>query len=131
MKLRPATMEDAHFLLKLKNDPVMRKFAVVTHKKIKLKAHLAWLKKHLGEIQIVMEKGKRLGMVRICSKEISINLAPEARGKGMGNKVLRSMDLTGLWAKIVNGNVPSMRLFLKNGFEITGYLDNFYVLQHS
>ncbi len=129
MRLRSATMKDADFLLKLKNDPVMRKFAVVSHEKIKLKNHLAWLGKHLGEIQIVMVKGKRLGMFRIANKEVSINLSPEARGKGLGSKVLKKCP-KGVWAKIVHGNVPSMRIFIKNGFEIVGHERNYYVLEN-
>jgi RimJ/RimL family protein N-acetyltransferase len=130
MRLRNATMDDADFLLKLKNDPVMRKFAVVTHGKIKKADHIKWLKKHLGEISIITEKGKRLGMFRIAAGEVSINLDPVCRGRGIGNKVLKQFCPKGVWAKIVNGNVPSMKIFLNNGFKITGYMDNYYVLQN-
>lgn len=132
MILRPATMEDADFLLKLKNDPVMRKFAVVTHGRIKKADHLKWLEKNLDTISIVEDKfGERLGMLRITNdNEISINIAPEHRGKGLGGKILEAFCLKGVWAKIVNGNVPSMRIFLNNGFQITGYKKNYYVLKN-
>ncbi len=126
MRLRPATMVDAEFLLKLKNDPVMRKFAVVTHKKILKKDHLKWLSTHLDEIQII---GDRIGMFRIADGEVSINLAPEHRGKGIGLKVISKCP-KGLWAKIVNGNVPSMKVFLEAGFKVVDYKENYYVLKN-
>jgi RimJ/RimL family protein N-acetyltransferase len=130
MILRKATTHDRDFLLRLKNDPVMRKFSVVTHDKIKLKAHLAWLKKHLNEIQIAMDKGKRIGMFRIYNKEVSINIDPKYRGKGYGDKILKAGLIPGLWAKIVDGNVASMRLFLTNGFMVTDYKRGYYVLKN-
>lgn len=130
MKLRKATTEDSDFLLELKNDPVMRKFAVVTHKKIKKADHEKWLAKNLHTFSIVMVDGERMGMFRVTDdKEVSINLAPAARGKGLGAKVLKRCP-KGVWAKIVNGNVPSMRLFLNHGFKIVDYKENYYVLEY-
>lgn len=129
LKLRPATMEDSDFLLWLKNDPVMRKFAVVSHNKIKKADHLKWLGKNLHTIQIIQQGTEQLGMFRITDdKEVSINLSPECRGRGIGSKVLRRFCPKDVWAKIVNGNVPSMRIFLDNGFKIIGYKHNYYVL---
>lgn len=131
MILRPATMEDADFLLRLKNDPVMRKFAVVTHKRIKKADHLKWLKKNLHTISILTSPDEYMGMLRITDdKEVSINVAPEHRGKGLGGAILKKFCPKGVWAKIVNGNVPSMRIFLDNGFKITGYKKNYYVLHN-
>jgi RimJ/RimL family protein N-acetyltransferase len=120
-------MDDADFLLGLKNDPEMRRFAVVTHKKIRQKDHIEWLKNHLHEIRII---GNKQGMVRISDdREVSINIAPQFRGKGLASKVLAQLS-DGLWAKIVNGNVASMRLFLQNGFMITDYKEGYYVLKN-
>lgn len=130
MMLRPATMEDADFLLSLKNDPVMRKFAVVTHKKIKKAAHIKWLKKNISTICIIQDYKDELGMFRIANGEVSINLHPKCRGKGIGSKVLAQFCPKGVWAKIVDGNVPSMRIFLQNGFEIVDHKKNYYVLKN-
>ena len=130
MRLRKATMKDADFLLRLKNDPEMRRFAVVTHKKIERKNHINWLQDHFYEIWIIINKEKRAGMFRISiDKEVSINLSPKSRGKGIGSKVLKKCP-KGVWAKIVNGNVASMRLFLNNGFKIVDYKENYYVLKN-
>lgn len=127
ISLRPATMLDASFLLELKNDSVMRKFAVVTRARIKQKDHLIWLSKHLGEIRIATQN-ERIGMIRITKgNEVSINLHPKFRGKGLGSQVLKYCP-KGVWAKIVDGNVASMRLFLQNGFQIIDHEKSYYVL---
>ena len=130
LKLRPATFEDADFLLELKNDPTMRKFAVVSNKKIKRMDHIDWLHDNMESISIITERGIRLGMFRIADSEVSINLSPICRGRGIGSRVLRKFCPKGVWAKIVDGNVPSMRIFLKNGFEITDHEENYYVLKN-
>lgn len=131
MTLRQATMKDAVFLLMLKNDKVMRQFAVVTHSKIKMKDHVRWLRDHVDEMKIVMVGTKKAGMFRVNKdKEVSINLHPKFRGKGYGSKIVSEFCPKGVWAKIVNGNVASMRLFLENGFEVTGYENNYYVLKN-
>lgn len=130
MRLRPATTHDSDFLLMLKNDPVMRRFSVVTHDEIKKVDHLKWLKKHLKEIWIIVHGVTDVGMLRISKeKEISINICPEWRGKGVGFYALQFCTQN-VWAKIVNGNVASMRLFLSAGFKITGYENNYYILRN-
>ena len=129
LELRPATFEDADFLLELKNDPIMRKFAVVSHKKIKKQDHLDWLFDNIGGIFIITQRGWKMGMFRIADGEVSINLHPSTRGQGIGSKVLRKFCPKGVWAKIVDGNVASMRIFLKNGFEIVDHKDNYYILE--
>ena len=120
IKLRKATMDDADYLLFLKNDKVMRKFAVVSNDKIKKADHIKWLKDNIDTVSIVVYRGERAGMFRVTKdREVSINLDPLYRGQGLGGKVLKHCP-KGVWAKIVNGNVPSMRIFLANGFKITG-----------
>lgn len=129
VKLRLATFDDADFLLELKNDPVMRKFAVVTHNKIKKSDHLKWLESNIGSIFIVTQRGWKIGMFRIANGEVSINIHPTARGQGIGSKVLKRFCPKGVWAKIVDGNVASMKLFLNNGFKIVDHKDNYYILE--
>lgn len=108
----------------------MRQFAVVTHTKIKMKDHMKWLRDHVDEMKIVMVGTKKAGMFRVSKEsEVSINLHPKFRGQGLGQKVLEKCP-KGVWAKIVNGNVASMKLFLSNGFQIIGYEENYYVLKN-
>lgn len=118
--VRAATMADAENLLKWKNDPTMRKYSIVTNKKIAMKDHLKWLAKHLHEIFII---GEDFGDVRVSDGEIAIKIAPEHRGKGYGIQALQAMDrrYRGLIAKIVDGNVASMRLFIKNKYSPIGH----------
>ncbi len=110
--IRAATMQDADNLLKWKNDPTMRKYSIVTHEKIKKADHLKWLAKNLKGIYII---GDNYGDVRVSGNEVAIKLAPEHRGKGYGLDALRAMDARydNLIAKIVDGNISSMRLFIK------------------
>lgn len=130
IKLRKATFEDADYLLALKNDKVMRKFAVVTNSKIRKADHLKWLKDNIDTVSIILYKGERAGMFRVTEdREVSINIDPLMRGQGLGGKVLKLCPKK-VWAKIVNGNVPSMRIFLANGFKITGYENDYYILKN-
>lgn len=127
-RLRPATIDDADFLLELKNDPVMRKFAVVTHNKIKKADHIKWLSKNLHTFQIVEVDKKPAGMLRVTDDmEVSINLHPDFRGQGLGTKVMKKCPRK-VWAKIVDGNTPSMKLFTNSGFRIIDHIKNYYVL---
>lgn len=114
--IRRASFDDAANLLKWKNDPTMRKYSIVTSKKITMKDHMVWLKKHINQIYII---GEEFGDIRVSGKEVAIKLAPEYRGKGYGLEALRAIhrlfkDLT---AKIVDGNIASFRLFLKAGYK--------------
>lgn len=59
--------------------------------------------------------------------EISIYIAPDAKGKGIGNLLLNHMIITseneGFWtleSKIFKENVASLNLHKKNGFRIVG-----------
>ncbi len=121
IKLRPAIMDDAEFLLELKNDPVMRQFAVVTQNEIELGAHLDWLDSHLHEIQIIEVmrywNWRRVGMIRMSEdREVSINVHWKFRGIGIAYAVLSTYCPNNVWAKIVEGNQASYRLFTGCGF---------------
>lgn len=126
MKLRPATLEDSNFLLRLKNDKTMRKFAIVTHEKIQKENHERWLEKNVGSIKIAYET-EPIGMLRVSNGEISINIAKKYRGKGFGLKMLKGVKG---YAKIVDGNVASLNLFLKAGFKVKSHIKNYYVLSN-
>jgi GNAT superfamily N-acetyltransferase len=91
---------------------------------------VAWLSKDLDEIQMI-EDEVRIGMFRVSKEdEVSINLHPLHRGKGYGAKVVSKYTPKGVWAKIVDGNVPSMRLFVENGFKVIDHKENYYILKY-
>lgn len=110
-------MDDAQMLLRWKNDPLTIKNSIVTDKLITMKNHLRWLRKHLGEISIIIVDNTPVGDVRISNGEIAIKLDIKYRGRGLGAEAIklasRGKKLT---AKIVKHNIPSMRVFIQNGY---------------
>lgn len=146
MTLRPMTMDDADFMLELKNDPITREFAILTHDEIQRDAHIAWLEKHLHEFQVIQEfRDRNIGAVRVqdvtiptppgyaktysgSDLEVSIWIASKYRGCGWGSDALRSVRKMRMSAKIVIGNVPSMRAFIKAGFHPEKLVDNTYYI---
>ena len=131
MEIRRATMKDALDVLAWRNDPhtiaMSRTPGIVDQA-----THLAWFAKAIADqdriILIATEDGRRLGMVRFDRSDgawlVSINLAPEARGKGYGRAVLTeamavlraSNGPCRLSAEIKGNNAPSLRLFERCGF---------------
>lgn len=130
--LRQATMGDAEFLLEMKNDPVMRKFSIVTHDKIKMTDHLRWLKDNVQYTYIIEYSGDACGDIRVKDKEVAIKIHEAFRGMGISTEVLMNVveKYDYLLAKIVDGNVPSMRLFQKCGFKVVDHKDNYYILTY-
>ena len=131
--LRPATIDDAEFLFSLKNDPLTLKFAIKTHNKIKWEDHLKWVKKHLKEIQIIGFEYEPLtyvtvGSVRI-NPEIAIVIDKKYRGKNIAYRVLKSIIKPGMIARIVEGNISSMRLFVRLGFSPVEYKKGYYIFK--
>ncbi len=62
--------------------------------------------------------------------DISINVAPEARGKGIGTRVLvaiqghlKSLGAVAIVAEVRQANTPSLKVFRKAGFEDLGIAD--------
>ena len=112
----------------------MRHFSIETSKVIKKREHLKWLDKHLDEITIIKLGDEDIGNVRLYNDEIAINLSPKYRGKGYGVDIINRYKYGGLKAKIVCGNVASMRVFIKCGFNVIGYASkdkvNYYILKY-
>lgn len=132
IRLRKATLEDAEILLNWKNDPETRKWAIVTHDKIKMENHIKWLEKHYKEIAIITDGEKDYGNIRINKEEIAIVIDKKYRGYGLAKKVLSKIETKRI-AKIVDGNIASMRLFISAGFKPVAHKYKngigYYVLQ--
>lgn len=116
--LRPATRVDGFRLLEWKNEYQTRKFAIVTHKKIKVKDHLKWLEKRLkkGNYYIIEVQDKAVGSLRLEPDEIIINIAKKFRKLGIATEVLESIKKRPLYVKIVDDNLKSMIFYIKRGF---------------
>lgn len=139
MKLREALHSDATFLFDLKNDKDVRKWSIASQDKIDWDKHLEWLHMNLHKIAIIVYKGKDVGDVRwVDDKEIAIKIDKKYRGLGLADMVIKSLTRNPIneviIAKIVDGNVPSMRLFIKNDFKVVDHKTTngvgYYILKY-
>ena len=117
MKLSPMKMSDAEKMLEWKNYDETRQFAIASHDTIKWADHYKWLKKNLKYFQIINDFQ---GAIRIQNHEVSIWVDREFRGQGLAKKVLKKLP-QGTAAKIVDGNIASMRSFISAGFKPISY----------
>lgn len=132
MQLRNATIADAQDLLAWRNDSSARAMSV-NAEVIAYDRHIAWLTAALGDPDIALFIAESdAGKIGVCrfdatpdgdAAEVSINLNPAFRGRGLAQRVL----LTGialyshhralpLKARIKAGNAPSAAIFGKAGF---------------
>jgi len=97
LNLKKLTAADSKDVWKWRNDPATRKNSTV-RRRIAWKEHQRWFRKVLKgrrhHLFLVTQKKSKLGMIRfdVRSKrmlEISINMNPEFRGQGFGQKSLR------------------------------------------
>lgn len=125
-------MDNADFMLELKNYPETRKYAIVSHDEIKKEDHYKWLREHIDEFRVCSKyDGTRVAVVRVNKEyELSIWVDRKFWEFGVATYLLSRHDLEGaLWAKIVNGNVASFRAFVKAGWKPVEYKDNYYILR--
>ena len=116
-------MDDAQFLLDLKNDETMRLFSVVSHDKIEMGPHLKWLEKNKDRVQIITDGTIDYGTVRLDGDEVAINIDKAYRHMGIGYKALNLLCTGDRYtAKIINENYPSLGLFKKFGFKEIGVI---------
>jgi RimJ/RimL family protein N-acetyltransferase len=129
--LRPATRADGRALWRWRNDPATRR-ASFDGREVTLEKHARWIDESLARsdrrIWIVTAAGLNVGMVRLDlegpTASVSINLAPEARGRGLGPAALRALaaeafgplGLHTLRARVKRNNRASVGAFRKAGF---------------
>lgn len=133
MLYRKAKVGDAENLFFLKNDPVVRNNSI-SKKEIEWDEHMAWFAKALQskdtKIWIILSGDYEFaGDFRIQNSEISIRLVEKYRGKGIGAEAVKRFSKKGHTAKIIEGNVPSMRVFVSNRFNFIDYKDGVYTLK--
>lgn len=129
IKLRKMTMEDADLLLSWKNYPETREFAIVSHEIIERENHLKWLEKNIQYFQIIEETGVECGAIRIQDNEISIWIDRELWGLGYAQDAINLASQKGYTAKIVAGNIASMRCFIKCGYLPISFQDGYFIFQ--
>lgn len=128
MLLRPMTMDDADFMLELKNYPETRKNAIASQDEIKKEDHYKWLPENLKYFSIIYKEETGIvtlvddiGAIRIQDNEISIWIDREHWGKGIASTILSQVATPGMTAKIVAENIGSMNAFIKAGFRPVGF----------
>lgn len=134
--LRPATLDDAEFLYRLRTDPVVAAASNTTGP-TDFEAHRAWLLRTLErrlevDLLIIEQDGVPVGQARLDihdsgrHAEVSIALVQGARGHGVGRAALDLLArrahsrhrLAYLEAVIKETNVASKKAFLAAGYSI-------------
>jgi RimJ/RimL family protein N-acetyltransferase len=140
LKLRAAQPGDSRIAWLWRNDHGTRRFSQTTTP-ITWPRHEAWWRNALGssdrQLLIAEVAGAPVAVVRFDriadgEFEVSINLAPSARGSGLGARILaeacgkfvQDHAPVRLSATIHHDNPPSRRIFEKLGFVRSGALSN-------
>ena len=145
VRVRPATEDDAVLLHTWRNDPVVRSLSRSTDP-IPLDGHAAWLRssladpdRHLLVVETAAPEGTPVATTRYdllpgtltdgagsrARWEVSITVAPEMRGRGLGSATLQASDAwlaatepgaREIEAWVRASNAGSRRLFERNGY---------------
>jgi pseudaminic acid synthase len=129
--LRPATRDDGPLLLAWRNDPETRRASGSTSV-VSEPEHLAWLTKSLASpdraLFIAQHAGTTVGTLRLdrageSTWDVSITVAPEARGKKLATSMLLALEQAArgrgartLTARIRANNPASIAIFERAGY---------------
>jgi len=131
--IREATLDDAEFLLAWRNDPDARANSLSSGE-IDAATHMRWFSDRLADrsrcrIYVAEREGARVGQLRVdVSPEghgvVSVTVAPDARGSGVGTELIRNgtlraasdLALGRIDAIVKHGNTPSLRAFAAAGY---------------
>lgn len=132
MRFRPAEMDDSEILLSWRNDP-MSVMQSRSRGEIPRSEHDEWLGSVLNNpayrLSIALDGETPVGMVRVdieaAEGEVSIVVAPNARGRGYSTSILKTLQselqddyqIKVLHAHVRSGNLPSLRAFQGSGFK--------------
>lgn len=132
MTFRRATVADSRLIWEWRNDPVTREMSR-SSEEISWEQHQLWFESVSGDPRrslLIAERGEEpLGVLRFdpfaegCA-EISINVAPSQRGKGISRTMLAAacrygfeqLSLARIYAEIKETNAPSIKIFEGVGF---------------
>lgn len=144
MEHRISTIEDLPEIVKIYNSTIAGRIVTADLEEVTAEERIQWFIQHdpIKRPLWVFEKESHKGMVGWLSfqsfygrkaydgtVEVSIYLAPEARGLGVGSEILQfaidtasSYKIDTLLGFIFAHNVPSIKLFEKKGFQQWGNL---------
>ena len=131
VRLRPALFSDAITLWRWRNDPQTRA-ASFSGGAVELAEHERWLQETLGRpdrrLYVAHAEGRDVATARLdvqgADAVVSITVAPEWRGRGIGTHVLRALvveafgapGLRRLVARVKPDNAASRAAFARAGF---------------
>ena len=130
--VREATRDDGPDLLAWRNDPVTRAMSRAMDP-VEPADHHRWFERALRDpdctLLIGQDGAEKIGMVRLArglETEVSINLNPAARGRGLARELLAlalAEERGAVLAVIKPENLASLRLFEGAGFMLEGVRD--------
>jgi len=132
LQLRFVQPTEVELLFAWQSDPATRRFSRAKHCPTPAE-HRAWVRRYFADptrgLLIVEAGGKAVGSLRLdwladgTGAEVSIVVAPERRGTGLGQRMLRLLLDIGFDFPVVGHvepeNAPSRAIFLKAGFRQT------------
>lgn len=148
MTHRNATLEDLDKIVSIYNSTIPTRMVTADTTEVTIASKVNWFQEHSTDkrpLWIMEEDNKIIGWVSFQSfygrpaydntAEISIYLDKDARGKGLGKKVLehaidycKELKIKTLLGFIFAHNEPSLKLFKGFGFEQWALLPNIAVL---
>jgi L-amino acid N-acyltransferase YncA len=148
MQIRDATFDDLPGIVAIYNTTVASGIVTADIEPVTVESRHAWFAQHSPArrpLWVAVEGEQMLGWLSYSSFygrpaydatcEVSIYLAPEQRGRGLGSDLLRrciahapAIGVTTLLGFIFGHNAPSLRLFEKQGFDRWGHLPRIAVL---
>ncbi|MDE5069099.1 MAG: GNAT family N-acetyltransferase [Trichodesmium sp. St19_bin2] len=142
MKIRNAEAKDLTVIVKIYNSSIPSRIATGDLELISIENRISWYQEHSPDsrpILVVELDGQVIAWLSFQSfddrpayqatAEISIYVAPEYKGQGIGKKLLSEaiyrspqLGIKTLLGFIFAHNIPSLSLFNKFGFQHWGYL---------
>jgi phosphinothricin acetyltransferase len=148
MQIRDATIEDLPAIVAIYNTTITSRMVTADLETVSVESRMNWFRQHSPArrpLWVLEADRSVVGWFSYSSFygrpaydatcEVSLYLAPEHRGKGLGTHLLQrgiehapTIGVSTLLGFIFGHNVPSIRLFEKHGFQRWGYLPGIAVL---
>jgi phosphinothricin acetyltransferase len=139
MLIRPATLQDQPGILEIYNESVLNSTATFDTDPRTPEKQLEWFNRHKANhpILVAEENGRIAGWASLSpwsdrcaydsTVEVSVYLAPEQRGKGLGFQLLQQVTEAGrkagnhtILSRISSDNLASIRIHEKAGYSTVG-----------
>jgi phosphinothricin acetyltransferase len=142
MEVRDAVLDDLPSIVAIYNTTIASRMVTADLEPVSVEARRPWFDQHSSNrrpIWVATANGQVMGWLSYSSfnpraaydatSEVSVYLAPEHRGQGLGSQLVQrcidfapSLGITSLVGLIFGHNTPSLRLFEKHGFTRWGHL---------